>query len=140
MTLAVVAVIAALAWAAPRGGGAQTELRNVRQLLVTARLRALSGEPQAVVYEAERRRFLRRGGVEGSEPCASGAVRAAHRLRRGVRVEAALRDDVVWLPDGTGRSCSGGGVYGGRITLADDAAAWSLVVSSMGRMREERLR
>lgn len=138
--LAVLAVIAAAALTALRPGDARAEARVVQQLLVSARLAAMAGEAQAVVWEEARRRFVRRAAQLPASACSEGRVRASHTVAAGVRVEAALRDDVVWLPDGTGRTCTGGGVYGGRVTLADRDAAWSLVVSSMGRIRRERVR
>lgn len=139
--LAVLAVVATLVWGATLGGGsAARDAEAVRAELNAARRQALGGTPRAVVWEAERRRWQRRAGADPATVCAQGRVTDALRPHPRTRVTATLRDGVVWLPDGTGRACAGGGVYGGRITLEDARQAWSLVVASSGRIRRERLR
>jgi hypothetical protein len=97
-----------------------------------ARIAALGGTPVAVRWDGAARRFeVREGGDCG------GPLRGTWAPLPRVAVARRLRDGVVWLPDGTGRSCSGGGVYGGRVRFAGRPDAWDVVVASTGRLRLE---
>lgn len=114
---------------------AERSARAYRATVHAARIEALAGDPVSVRFVPERRRFLVR---RGSAACDGPVVRTLVPEPR-VAVVAALRDGVVWLPDGTGRSCSGGGVYGGRVRFeGPEGDVAEVVVASTGRIRIER--
>lgn len=133
--LAAVAVGAARAWSP---GAARTAATEYRAALGSARLRALAGTFASIRFDADRDAFLVRD-VGPDVPWCDGPVRRVLPRVRGVAVTRRLRDGIVWLPDGTGRDCSGGGVYGGRVRFEDRDAGWDVVVSSSGRLRLERV-
>ena len=132
LVLALVAILAAGAVVAVRPGHARRSAHAYVRTVQGARLAALAGTPVAVRWDDPDRRFLVREGGD----CA-GAVRGSLAPLPRVAVQLRLRDGVVWLPDGTGRACSGGGVYGGRVRFADRREAWDVVVASTGRLRVE---
>jgi prepilin-type N-terminal cleavage/methylation domain-containing protein len=130
--LAVLAILAAGAIAAFRPGHARRSARAYVRTVQGARLAALAGTPVGVRWDDPDRRFVVREGGD-----CTGAVRGSLAPMPRVAVQRRLRDGVVWLPDGTGRACSGGGVYGGRVRFADRREAWDVVVASTGRLRIE---
>lgn len=118
--------------------------RDLQHLALSARLEAIRRNvPVAVVYDPASAGFSLRLGASDTEfadPC-SGPVLRTLRLAdyRDVRVFRSLPDDLVWLPSGLGRACSGSGVYNGSIVLGGTRPSHRLVVSSAGRIRSERL-
>lgn len=80
---------------------------------------------------------------QGSDACGSGEVIGRLLLAEhpGVRIAAGFgaREGVLWLPTGGGRSCDGGGVISTTIVLQSPLGASRVVVSSLGRVRVERV-
>lgn len=132
LVLAVIGVLAVGAVHAFRPSHAKRSAHAYVRAVRGARLAALAGTPRGVRWDDVDRRFLVREGGD----CA-GPVRGSLAPMPRVAVERRLRDGVVWLPDGAGRACSGGGVYGGRVRFADPGEAWDVVVASTGRLRIE---
>jgi prepilin-type N-terminal cleavage/methylation domain-containing protein len=130
--LAILAVLAGGAVAAFRPSHARRSARAYLTTVQGARIAALAGTPVAVRWDDAARRFE----VRERDDCA-GPLRGTLAPLPRVAVARRLRDGVVWLPDGTGRSCSGGGVYGGRVRFAGRREAWDVVVASTGRLRLE---
>jgi len=135
VVLAVLALIAGLTFGAVRVGSAQRTARLYLRTVHAARLDAVAGRPAAVRWRPEAAAFEVR---RGADPCAAAVARTLVP-EAGVAVTRWLRAGVAWLPDGTGRSCDGGGVYGGRVRFEDRRTAWDVVVASTGRLRLERV-
>lgn len=141
--LIVLAVVAVLAVGVARSilpGGARRAAVAYQAAAVALRLGAMTGTPAGLRYEPEHDGFVVRSDVVEAgweEGWCGGEVRRVLPRPQGVAVTRYLRDGIVWLPDGTGRSCSGGGVYGGRLRFEDRHEAWDVVVSSSGRIRLE---
>ncbi|MDZ7707446.1 MAG: prepilin-type N-terminal cleavage/methylation domain-containing protein [Trueperaceae bacterium] len=133
VVLAVLAVVLGLAWAAWTPSAAKRTARGYLQTVQGARIAALAGTPASVRWDPDRHAFLVRHG----DPGCSGDPRQVLAPDPPVAVTRRLRDGVAWLPDGTGRACSGGGVFGGRVRFEDRRSAWDVVVASTGRLRLE---
>jgi prepilin-type N-terminal cleavage/methylation domain-containing protein len=92
--------------------------------------------PLGLGYEARRLE-------PGADACDSGEVIGRLLLAEhpGVRIAAGLgaREGLLWLPTGGGRSCDGGGVISATIVLRSPLGATRVVVSSLGRVRVERV-
>ncbi len=139
IVLALVAAVGAVGLRAGRPSGGRQAASAVRSLLVWGHLQALwSGVDVAVVPVP--------GGMvaraaDGGDACAGG-----RRLRTlawstfaGVRPQVELRAGIVWRAVGGALSCAGGGVISGSVVLADARRRYRIVVSSLGRVRVERL-
>ncbi|MEX2501642.1 MAG: prepilin-type N-terminal cleavage/methylation domain-containing protein [Trueperaceae bacterium] len=141
VVLAVLAVLGgALAWAW-RPSSVWRSAEAYRTLVRSARIAALAGTPTSVRYQVGERRFVARrdDADRGHLPC-EGTVTGGITPESRVAVTRTLRSGVVWRPDGTGRSCGGGGVYGGRIRFeGSDGERVDVVVASTGRLRIERV-
>jgi hypothetical protein len=114
----------------------------VRTQLMQARYAAIErNEPVAVVYRDEERAFLTlaAAGLSVPEACESGHELGRVRLNEFPRVEvtSAPANGVVWLPSGTGRTCTGGGAFNQTIALADPVREARVIVSRAGRVRSE---
>jgi prepilin-type N-terminal cleavage/methylation domain-containing protein len=133
VVLALIGILALSGYRAIRPVGAERSARDYLRSVQSARIAALAGTPTSVRWNAERQGFEVRFGATG---CSGELQRVAAPLPR-VAVTRRLRDGVAWLPDGSGRSCGGGGVYGGRVRFEDRGAAWEVVVASTGRLRIE---
>lgn len=136
--LFVLAVVATGAMRLLLPGGSRRAAEAYRASAIALRLAAITGTIGSLRWDVERDAFVVRHAADPGEPC-GGTVRRVLPRPRGVAVTRWLRDGIVWLPDGTGRSCSGGGVYGGRVRFEDRSDGWDVVVASTGRMRLERL-
>ncbi|HLU83574.1 MAG TPA: GspH/FimT family protein [Trueperaceae bacterium] len=79
----------------------------------------------------------------GSSDCHSGEVISRLLLVEHAGVSLAggfgSREGLLWLPTGSGRSCDGGGVISATITLQSLTSSSRVIVSSMGRVRVERM-
>jgi len=133
VVLAVLAIVLALVWAAWTPSAARRTARGYLQTVQGARIAALAGTPASVRWDPDRHAFLVRHGDAGC----GGDPRGLFAPVPPVAVTRRLRDGVAWLPDGTGRACSGGGVFGGRVRFEDRRSAWDVVVASTGRLRLE---
>lgn len=121
---------------AARPAQAAGAARGVRALLLWARIEALlGGHAMAFRYDPGSRAFT----VSSGRGCGVGPVQRSLRLAEfpGVRLAADLRDGLVWLPSGDGRSCGGAGVFNGAIVLADARRNVRIVVARTGRIRVE---
>lgn len=136
IVLAVLAVLTAGVAQLFLSGGGRRAAESYRAAAVAVRLRALAGTTGSIRWDPERDGFVLQTETTGDDIC-DGEIRSLLPRPRHVAVTRHLRDGIVWLPDGTGRSCSGGGVYGGRLRFEDRDAAWDVVVSSSGRIRLE---
>ncbi|MDZ7800447.1 MAG: prepilin-type N-terminal cleavage/methylation domain-containing protein [Trueperaceae bacterium] len=142
VVLGVLAVLVALTWPAWRPSSARRAAQTYLAAQHAARLRALTGRAVALRWEGPAEAFVVRDGraEDGAEGACAAPVLRRHRPEGGVAVTRVLRDGVAWLPDGAGRSCDGGGVYGGRVRFEAGDEAWDVVVASSGRLRLERAR
>lgn len=133
VVLTVLAVVLGLVWAAWTPSPARRSARGYLQTVQGARIAALAGTPASVRWDSDRHAFLVRHG----DPGCAGDPREVLSPDPPVAVTRRLRDGVAWLPDGTGRACGGGGVFGGRVRFEDRRSAWDVVVASTGRLRIE---
>src|SRR5690606_33599255 len=138
VALAVMGVLASIGAVVARPSPEVHAARALRALLLQARAEAIwSGTPVAVVEDQGGFTARRQG--EGAPAC-EGPQLAAVRLRdfHGVVVSQGLwSGGLLWLPSGTGRACSGGGVISGTVELRGPFGRSSVVVSSLGRVRVE---
>lgn len=135
--LLVVSLLAMLSlgtWRTLTPTHAKQAATTFRKLALGHRLHALSGEPTAIRFDAQGQHFQFLRGAEG---CAA-PLQFTWSMPSGVAVTKSLTRDVQWLPDGSGRSCDGGGVYGGRIRFEGRREAWDVVLASTGRIRIEQ--
>jgi hypothetical protein len=134
VVLAIVSLLAGVALVAFRPGAAERAARLYLRTVQATRIDAVAGRPGAVRWRPDLAAFEVR---RGDDPCRAPVVRTL-APDGGVAVTRWLRAGVAWLPDGGGRGCDGGGVYGGRVRFEDGRAAWDVVVASTGRLRVER--
>lgn len=114
----------------------------VRNQVMQARFRAIStAEPVAVVYRPLERAFetVDIGRSSLAAGCEQGEVVHTVELDEFPRVRAVSVPDkgIVWLPNGTGRTCGGSGAFNQTITLEDDRREARIIVSRAGRVRSE---
>lgn len=138
--LAVLAILFSVALAAARPDNTQRAAQAVRSAILWARANAIwRGVTVAVTDLAGGAGFEVRAAVGGAAPCSAGTELLQVRVGQhpGVSLLAGLPRGLVWLPDGSGRSCDGGGVISATIRLQGARRAVNVVVSSMGRVRLE---
>lgn len=136
VVLAVLASVAAGAVLAFRPSQAKVDAATYATALRSSRLAALGSHPIAVAWNAERGRFET---ILEDDRCLR-PPSVTWQPSPGTSVTRASVAGVVWLPDGTGRTCRGAGVYGGRVRFEDRrGTAWDVVVASSGRIRIERV-
>jgi len=135
VVLALASLAAGLALGALRPGSAERAARLYLRTVQAARIDAVAGRPGAVRWRPDAGAFEVR---RGDDPCRAPVVRTLSPEGR-VAVTRWLRAGVAWRPDGGGRGCDGGGVYGGRVRFEDGRATWDVVVASSGRVRVERV-
>lgn len=138
VVVAILAIVAGSAYALSRPSLANAAARALRTMILWARTEAMwRGQPVSVLEGAGG--FVAAVAHDPSRPCEGGTAIANVALAEypGVRVGAGLPRGLVWLPSGSGRSCSGGGVISATIALHGGAATVHVVVSSLGRVRVE---
>lgn len=139
IVLGVLALLASFAAAFARPANAQRAAQAVRATILWARTEAVwRGDPVSVTVSNDDAVLVRL--EDGGSPwCESGTELGTLRLSAypGVTLERGLPRGVVWLANGSARSCSGGGVISGRLTLRDRLRTVSVLVSSLGRVRLE---
>lgn len=140
VVMAVVAVLTSLAVGAARPSSEARAAEALRALLLSARHEALlRGRSVAVVQAPDG--FESRAQAVSTAECGSGAVVGHVDLSQhaGVRVTAGwAAGGVVWLPTGSGRTCTGAGVISSTVVLSGPRGTAAVVVSSLGRVRVER--
>ncbi|MEX2536133.1 MAG: GspH/FimT family pseudopilin [Trueperaceae bacterium] len=114
----------------------------LRSQIVQARFEAIErNSPVAVVYRSEDLVFLTLavGHLDIGEGCLAGEELGRLRLEefRRVRVKNDPLSGLVWLPSGTGRTCSGSGAFNQTIALVDHKREARVIVSRAGRVRSE---
>lgn len=140
VVLAVLALVSGIGMAAFRPSLEVRAASAVRSLVLQARAQAVwSGDSVAVVESAGGTSFsaLSMTSKGGCEP---GSALASLRLLDfpGVRLVDGLRaGGLYWLPSGSGRSCSGGGVISDTLLFEGPRGKAALVISSLGRVRVE---
>ncbi len=142
VVLLVVMLVATMAPILAPPSGAGKLARDVQALLLAARLDAIVGaRPVAVLWRETENVFeVRSGDALGTaqEACLGPT---SHRLKVGrygrTEVVRGLRNHVVWLPTGLGRSCTGGAVFNGTIELRGSRTRHRIIVSAGGRVRVE---
>ena len=114
----------------------------LRAQVVQARFEAIErNSPVALIYAPAEGAFLTLAGAAASaaEVCEWG--REVTRLELGefpgVRVSEAPANGIVWLPSGSGRTCSGSGVFNQTILLTEGRLEGRIVISRAGRVRSE---
>lgn len=136
LVLALLGVVSVAGAQVLRPSSAQRAARAYLHTLQGVRIDAIAGRPGAVRWNPSEGAFVVR---RGADPCAA-PVRTRLAPPDRVAVTRWLRAGVVWRPDGTGRACDGGGVYGGRVRFEDRRGGWDVVVASTGRVRLEAVR
>lgn len=141
VVLAVLGVLAGIGFATTRPSPEVRAARAVRALLLQARAEAVwGGAPVAVVELPGGAGFVARRWDAVVHDCSAGEALASVRLRDfpGVAVAEGLwSGGLYWLPSGSGRACSGGGVISGTLLLRGPFGTATVVVSSLGRVRVE---
>src|SRR5690606_67866 len=141
VALAVLGLLASLGVAAARPSPEGRAASALRSLLLQARAEALwSGSPAAVVELPGGAGFAALRSRLGEPGCEAGETLAAVRLRdfpRVAVVQGLWSGGLYWLPTGSGRDCTGGGVVSGTVVLRGPRGTASVVVSSLGRVRVE---
>lgn len=138
--LAVLGVLLSVAWAAARPDNAQRGAQAVRAAILWGRANAIwRGVSVAITDLGEGAGLVLRVADAAGSPCAGGWELARVRMSEhaGVNLLAGLPRGLVWLPDGSGRSCDGGGVISATLRLQGARRAVNVVVSSLGRVRLE---
>lgn len=142
--LVVLAILGFLAvWAhQARPSRVGEALVALRSQVLQARFEAIErNEAVAVVYGSAQRSFrtLATGELGLPDGCESGEVLRTVDLADfpGVAMAGGLERGLVWLPSGSGRTCSGGGVFNQTITLKDAVREGRVIVSRAGRVRSE---
>lgn len=133
MTLVLTISVARVVTPAPSRRAADAYVHAAQRQRLTA---LLTSTPMGMRYDPLTVQFVR---YAGASDCSTPDT-VTLPVPRGVSVTRTLRDGVMWLPSGSGRSCRGGGVYGGRIRFEDQREAWDVIVASSGRLRTERAR
>ena len=114
----------------------------LRSQVVQARFAAAArNEPVAVVHDPAGRSFVTRatGGIALPDGCSLGEELFRLRLDEFPRVGVAEvpGKGIVWLPNGSGRTCDGGGAFNQTIGLADPVREARVIISRAGRVRSE---
>lgn len=140
LVLALLGVLASIAYAFARPSHVARAAGALRSAILFARTEAMwRGVPVSVTELPGGAGLAVRLAASAAAPCGGGSelLRAPLADHPGVRMAAGLPRGLVWLPSGSGRSCSGGGVISATIELADGRSAMAVVVSSLGRVRLE---
>lgn len=138
VVLGVLAVLASAGLAFARPSLAMKAARAVRTTVLWARTEAMwRGAPMSVTELPGGAGLVVVAPADPAAPCGEGTPLARVALADfpGVRLVAGLPRGLVWLPSGSGRTCSGGGVISGTMLLADARVTISVVVSALGRVR-----
>lgn len=141
MVLAVLGVLAGIGFSLSRPALEARAARALRALVLQARAQAIwSGAPVAIVELPGGAGFAARS--VAAPGCEGGRRLAAVALRDfpGVSLaQGSWSGGLYWLPSGSGRACDGGGVISGTFLLRGPFGAAAVVVSSLGRVRVERV-
>lgn len=138
--LAVLGVLLSVAWSVVRPDNAQQAAQSVRTAILWARANAIwRGVSVAVTDLADGAGLVLSVGHAADSSCSGGTELARVRMSEhaGVSLLAGLPRGLVWLPDGSGRSCDGGGVISATLRLQGARRAVNVIVSSLGRVRLE---
>ncbi|HEX7003178.1 MAG TPA: GspH/FimT family pseudopilin [Trueperaceae bacterium] len=96
--------------------------------------------PVAVLYRPADASFVTLAGRSGNvDVCESGEEVARLELSRfpGVAVARVPAEGLVWLPSGSGRTCSGSGAFNTTMELHEGRVEARVIVSRAGRIRSE---
>lgn len=140
VALAVLAILTSVGLAVTRPSHSARAAQAVRTAILWARTEAIwRGVPVSVTEVAGQGGFAVRLAANPAAPCSGGAALTQVALAEfpGVRLVAGLPRGLVWLPSGSGRTCSLGGVISSTIELTDARASARVVVSALGRARLE---
>src|SRR5690554_4191588 len=124
VVLAVLGVLLSTAVALTRPSHTHRAAQALRSAILWARANAIwRGVSVAVIEGGDG--FVVRSADEATAPCEAGREMARVRLSEhpGVVVGQGLPRGVVWLPNGSGRSCDGGGVISATVRLTDGRRA-----------------
>lgn len=140
LLLAGMIVLIIVRWPSPLGPASSA----VRNFINQARLEAVALEkPVAVTFDAGAETYrMRLAGDTGSwlpsELCGSAPVTRSLELRtwRRVRHVTPARG-LIWLPNGHGRTCGGGGAFNQTIRLSAGRREARIIISRAGRIRTE---
>ena len=120
-----------------RLGGAVAALRSQ---IAAARFEAIQRNvPVAIVVKDMQDSFLTLASSGVGPVCEEGAEVARLDLGEfpGVEVESVPPGGLVWLPSGSGRTCSGSGAFNQTIVLSEGKRTGRVIVSRAGRIRSE---
>ena len=140
--LAVLGALLAVAAAYARPDDSRRAAESLRSAVLWGRANAIwRGVSVAVTEAPAGGGFVVRAAATPAAPCGEGTELASVRLSQhpGVRLEAGLPRGLVWLADGSGRSCDGGGVISATVRFVGPRRAHHVVVSSLGRVRIEQV-
>lgn len=138
VVLAVLGVLLSTAVALTRPSHTQRAAQGLRSAILWSRANAIWRGVSVSVTGTDDG-FVVRAAESSAATCAGERVLTRVRLsdHPGVAVAAGLARGLVWLPNGSGRSCDGGGVISTTVRLSDGRRAVNVVVSSLGRVRLE---
>lgn len=141
--LAVLGSVAGIGLAFARPATDMRAAAAIKSLILWARAEALWHGVSVAVHELplgagfEVRRL-----AGGGSDCEAGEVigRSLMTEHPGVRIGTGFGDrgGLVWLPTGSGRACSGGGVISATVVVLSRSGTSRVVISSLGRVRIER--
>lgn len=140
VVLAVLGLLASVALAVSRPSHTTRAARAMRSALLFGRAEALwRGSAVTVTELPGGSGLVVRAAASEAAPCDGGTelFRASLSEHPGVRLSQGLPRGIVWLPSGSGRSCSGGGVISATLELTDGRYTVAVVVSALGRARLE---
>lgn len=114
----------------------------VRSLIMQARAQAIWRGASVGVFETDSGVAFAASSLGSDSSCERSENIATLRLSQfpGVRLVDGIRaGGIYWLPSGGGRSCAGGGVISDTLVLQGQRGSAAIVVSSLGRVRVERV-
>lgn len=138
IVLAVLGVLLTVAYAFARPSTTERAAQAVRSAVLWARANAMwRGVSVAVTQTPDG--FVIRAADDTGLICSQGPqlVSVTMSEHPGVSVVSGLPRGLVWLADGSGRTCDGGGVISATVVLSDARRTYNVVVSSLGRVRVE---
>lgn len=113
----------------------------LRSQVLQARFEAIErNAPVAVVYRGGENAFVTLAGESGTvAACETGTELGRLEVTEfgGVAVASVPAGGLVWLPSGSGRTCSGSGAFNQTIVLEDGRREGRVIVSRAGRVRSE---
>lgn len=138
VVLAVLGVLLTVAYAFARPSNTERAAQAVRSAVLWARANAIWRGISVSITQSGNG-FVISAADDTGMLCTHGQQLVALPMSEhpGVSVVSGLPRGLVWLADGSGRTCDGGGVISATVVLSDTRRTYNVVVSSLGRVRVE---